>query len=68
MLETQIQTSRDYDREGQDNLIVGLRAGLDGVQKGIDAAGLGKNFNIDTKLGELGGIIDDFISPSPKQE
>ena len=69
MLETQIQTSRDYDREGGDNLKAGGRAVLDGVQKGIDAAGLGKNFNLSDKLTEFGEAIDGFTGAnSPKQE
>ncbi len=58
MLETQIQTSRDYGREGQDNLKAGIESILDGAQKGIKAAGL--EFDVRGKLGEVGKAIDSL--------
>jgi len=70
MLETQIQTSRDYGREGQDNLKAGIESILDGAQKGINAAGL--EFDVRGKLGEVAGAINTLTgakpAPSPKEQ
>lgn len=67
MLETQIQTSRDYGREGQDNLAAGIESILEGAQKGINAAGL--QFDVRGKLDEVGKAIDSLSGAnSPKQE
>lgn len=67
MLETQIQTSRDYGREGGDRLGESIDAILDGLQKGIDkATGTAGGNQIQTILDETGKAINTFISP--KQE
>ena len=74
MLETQIQTSRDYGREGGDRLAETRETVLDGLQKGIDNI-TGKQGNeLRTLLNDTGKIINKFISPtapttaSPKQQ
>jgi len=67
MLETQIQTSRDYGREGGDRLGESIDTILDGLQKGIDkATGTAGGNQIQTILDETGKAINTFISP--KQE
>ena len=74
MLETQIQTSRDYGREGGDRLAETRETVLDGLQKGIDNI-TGKQGNeLRTLLNDTGKNINKFISPtapttaSPKQQ
>ena len=74
MLETQIQTSRDYGREGGDRLGETSEAILDGLQKGIDNITGQQNNELRTFLSETGETINKFISPtapttsSPKQQ
>ena len=75
MLETQIQTSRDYGREGGDRLSEGIDAILEGLQKGIDKANNnteGGN-EIQTILSEFQEIGNGILNPkatttSPKQQ
>ena len=50
MLETQIQTSRDYGREGGDRLSETWETLKKELQKGLDKAEI--DFNIDEKIGE----------------
>lgn len=68
MLETQIQTSRDYGRTGGDRLQEGLDAIKNQIQKGLDAAGF--EFDIDAKLQEGRDAINAGIdsATSSKQE
>jgi hypothetical protein len=74
MLETQIQTSRDYGREGGDRLAEGTEAILDGLQKGIDNITGKKGNELRTFFDDTGKAINKFISPtapttpSPDQE
>jgi hypothetical protein len=74
MLETQIQTSRDYGREGGDNLSNTSEAVLDGLQKGIDNITGKKGSELRTFLDDTGKTINKFISPtapttsSPKEQ
>jgi hypothetical protein len=74
MLETQIQTSRDYGREGGDNLSNTSEAVLDGLQKGIDNITGQQNNELRTFLNDTGETINKFISPtapttaSPKEQ
>jgi len=74
MLETQIQTSRDYGREGGDNLSNTIEAVLDGLQKGIDNITGQQNNELRTFLNDTGETINKFISPtapttaSPKEQ
>jgi hypothetical protein len=74
MLETQIQTARDYGREGGDRLSEGIDAILDGLQKGIDkATGTTGGNQIQTILSETGEVVNGLIpskptATSPKQE
>ena len=74
MLETQIQTSRDYGREGGDRLSETSEAVLDGLQKGIDNITGKRGNELRTFLSDTGETINKFISPtapttaSPKQQ
>ena len=75
MLETQIQTSRDYGREGGDRLSEGIDEILKGLQKGIDKANNnteGGN-EIQTILSEFQEIGNGILNPtatttSPKEQ
>jgi hypothetical protein len=64
MLETQIQTSRDYGREGGDRLSETWETLKDQLQKGITAAGV--DFNIDSTLKDVTGTLESALSS--KQE
>jgi hypothetical protein len=64
MLETQIQTSRDYGREGGDRLSETWETLKDQLQKGITAAGI--DFNIDSTLKDVTGTLESALSS--KQE
>jgi hypothetical protein len=73
MLETQIQTSRDYGREGGDRLSEGIGAILDGLQKGIDKVTGTQGNEIQTILSETAEVVNGLIpskptAASPKQE
>jgi hypothetical protein len=67
MLETQIQTSRDYGREGGDNLSNTSEAILDGLQKGIDNITGQQNNELRTFLNDTGETINKFISPKEQR-
>jgi hypothetical protein len=75
MLETQIQTSRDYGREGGDRISEGIDEILKGLQKGIDKVNNnteGGN-EIQTILSEFQEIGNGILNPtatttSPKQQ
>ena len=60
MLETQIQTSRDYGREGGDRLSETWETFKAQIQKGIDAAGL--EFNIDKTIADTTGYVEGALS------
>ena len=60
MLETQIQTSRDYGREGGDRLSETWETFKKEIQKGINAAGL--DFNIDKTIADTTGYVEGALS------
>jgi hypothetical protein len=60
MIETQIQTSRDYGREGGDRLSETWETFKTQIQKGIDAAGL--DFNIDKTIADTTGYVEGALS------
>lgn len=62
MIETQIQTSRDYGREGGDRFSETWETFKTEIQKGIDAAGLGDEFNIDQTIADTTGYIEGALS------
>jgi hypothetical protein len=64
MLETQIQTSRDYGREGGDRLSETWETLKKQLQKGLTAAG--SDFNIDDTIKDVTGTLEDALSS--KQE
>jgi hypothetical protein len=64
MLETQIQTSRDYGREGGDRLSETWETLKKQLQKGLTAAG--SDFNIDDTIKDVTGSLEDALSS--KQE
>jgi hypothetical protein len=74
MLETQIQTSRDYGREGGDRLSEGIDAILEGLQKGIDKVNGTEGGNeIQTILSESQEVVNGILNPtattpSPKEQ
>ena len=70
MLETQIQTSRNYGREGGDRLSETIEAVIDGLQKGIDKVTGTQGNEIRTILDETGQAINTFVNvaPNPKAE
>lgn len=70
MLETQIQTSRDYGREGGDRLSETIDAVIDGLQKGIDKVTGTQGNEIRTILDETGQAINTFVNvaPNPNEE
>jgi hypothetical protein len=65
MLETQIQTARDYGREGGDRLTAGTDALIDQLQKGLNAANIG--FNIRDKLNETEAAVTRGIQSARSQ-
>jgi hypothetical protein len=60
MLETQIQTSRDYGREGGDRLSESFETFKTQIQKGINAAGL--EFDINKTQADVTGYIEGALS------
>ena len=60
MLETQIQTSRDYGREGGDRLSETWETFKKEIQKGINAAGL--DFNIDKTIADTTGYVEGALN------
>lgn len=74
MLETQIQTSRDYGREGGDRLSETIETVIDGLQRGIDkATGTTGGNQIRTVLSESQEVVNGILqpkatAPSPNEE
>jgi hypothetical protein len=62
MLETQIQTARDYGREGGDRLGEAWDTLKEQLQKGLDVAGSG--INIDQTINEVTEAARNVISPN----
>lgn len=62
MLETQIQTARDYGREGGDRLGEAWDALKEQLQKGLKAAG--SDMNIDNTITEVTAAAKSAISPN----
>jgi hypothetical protein len=62
MLETQIQTARDYGREGGDRLSATWETLKDQLQKGLDKAEI--PFDIDKKIGDATQAIESALSPN----
>ena len=60
MLETQIQTSRDYGREGGDRLSETWETFKKEIQKGINAAGL--DFDIDKTIADTTSYVEGALS------
>ena len=66
MLETQIQTSRDYGREGGDRLSETIETVIDGLQRGIDLATNTTGGNqIRTVLSESQEVANRIFQPQP---
>ena len=64
MLETQIQTSRDYGREGGDRLSEAWETIKDQLQKGIDKVTGNKGNEVQEAIDETADALNTFISPS----
>jgi hypothetical protein len=62
MLETQIQTARDYGREGGDRLGAAWETLKDQLQKGITATG--NSFNIDNAIRDATQATESALSPN----
>ena len=64
MLETQIQTSRDYGREGGDRLSEAWETIKDQLQKGIDKVTGNKGNEVQEAIDETADALNTFISPN----
>jgi hypothetical protein len=60
MLETEMQTSNRYGRDGGDNLAAMEKQLIDTLQKGLEAAGV-KDFNISTFIDEKSKELDETV-------